>query len=54
MRFRACALVVGLSGLALLRTAPAADGPVDEGLLEFLGSVDSEDTDWHDYLAIHR
>ena len=25
--------------------------PVDDGLLEFLGSVDSEDKDWHDYLA---
>jgi hypothetical protein len=23
----------------------------DDGLLEFLGSVDSEDRDWHDYLA---
>jgi hypothetical protein len=43
--------VVGLSGLALLRMTHAADGPVDEGLLEFLGSVDSEDKDWHDYLA---
>lgn len=28
----------------------AADAP-DDGLLEFLGSVDSEDKDWHDYLA---
>ena len=51
MRFRACALVVGLSGLALLRPVAAADAPVDEGLLEFLGSVDSEDSDWHDYLS---
>jgi hypothetical protein len=30
---------------------PAADGPIDDGLLEFLGSVDSEDRNWHDYLA---
>jgi len=28
----------------------AAEAP-DEGLLEFLGSVDTEDKDWHDYLA---
>jgi hypothetical protein len=43
--------VVGLSGLGLLCSAHAADGPVDDGLLEFLGSVDSEDKGWHDYLA---
>lgn len=30
--------------------APPAESP-DDGLLEFLGSVDSEDKDWHDYLA---
>lgn len=24
---------------------------LDEGLLEFLGSVDTEDQGWHDYLA---
>ena len=29
----------------------AAAEPPDDGLLEFLGSVDSEDKDWHDYLA---
>ncbi len=51
MRFRACLLVVGVSALGVLRTAHAADNPVDDGLLEFLGSVDSEDKDWHDYLA---
>jgi hypothetical protein len=44
-------LIVGCSSLGLLRSLPAADGPVDDGLLEFLGSVDSEDKDWHDYLA---
>jgi hypothetical protein len=51
VRFRASALVIGLSALGVLRTAHAADAPVDDGLLEFLGSVDSEDKDWHDYLA---
>jgi hypothetical protein len=40
-----------LSALGVLRTAHAADAPLDDGLLEFLGSVDSEDKDWHDYLA---
>ncbi len=33
-----------------LSAARASDTP-DDGLLEFLGSVDSEDKDWHDYLA---
>jgi len=31
-------------------TARAAEAP-DDGLLEFLGSVDTEDKDWHDYLV---
>jgi hypothetical protein len=34
-----------------LQPAQASDAPVDASLLEFLGSVDSEDADWHDYLA---
>ena len=51
MRARDCALALGLSGLATLSPLCAADKPVDDGLLEFLGSVDSEDTNWHDYLA---
>ena len=51
VRFRAYALLVGCSSLGLLRPVPAADGPIDDGLLEFLGSVDSEDRNWHDYLA---
>ncbi len=51
MRFRACALVIGVSSLGLLRSVQAADPGVDDGLLEFLGSVDSEDKNWHDYLA---
>ncbi|MFI4868767.1 MAG: hypothetical protein ACHQDD_05375 [Steroidobacterales bacterium] len=51
MRIRAGAVVLGLTALAMLRIGQAADDPVDDGLLEFLGSVDSEDKDWHDYLA---
>jgi hypothetical protein len=43
-------LGVLLSAAAVLATARAAELP-DDGLLEFLGSVDSEDKDWHDYLA---
>jgi hypothetical protein len=44
-------LVLLLSGVGSEITAVrAADAP-DDGLLEFLGSVDSEDKDWHDYLA---
>jgi len=33
-----------------LAAAPAPP-PVDDDLLEFLGSVDSEEPGWHDYLA---
>jgi hypothetical protein len=51
VRLRACALVVGLSGLIMLRPVHAAEMPVDDGLLEFLGSVDSDDQNWRDYLA---
>jgi hypothetical protein len=50
VRFREGALAVGISCLALLAAAHAADKP-DPALLEFLGSVDTEDKDWHDYLA---
>lgn len=32
-------------------SAPRATESPDDGFLEFLGSVDSEDKDWHDYLA---
>jgi len=38
------------SGGYFLSAARAGEAP-DDGLLEFLGSVDSEDKDWHDYLA---
>jgi hypothetical protein len=51
VKFRACALIAGCCSLGLLRAVAAADPPVDDGLLEFLGSVDSDDKDWRDYLA---
>jgi hypothetical protein len=51
VRLRACALIVGCASLGLLRSVCAADAPVDDGLLEFLGSVDSEDKAWQEYLA---
>ena len=35
----------------MLRSVHAADAPVDDGLLEFLGSVDSDDKNWREYLA---
>jgi hypothetical protein len=50
VRVRAGALFVGLGWLALTVAAMAADKP-DPALLEFLGSVDTDDKDWHDYLA---
>ena len=34
-----------------LAATPAPPAPVDADLLEFLGSVDSEEPGWHDYLA---
>lgn len=39
-----------LIGIAVSSGARANESP-DDGFLEFLGSVDSEDKDWHDYLA---
>ncbi|HEY3809460.1 MAG TPA: hypothetical protein VGL50_05930 [Steroidobacteraceae bacterium] len=51
MRRGAWLLALLLSGTGSGFTAVhAADAP-DDGLLEFLGSVDSDDKDWHDYLA---
>jgi len=44
-------MAAGLAFLVVLRSTQAADQPVDPALLEFLGSVDTEDKDWHDYLA---
>jgi hypothetical protein len=39
-----------LIGIAVSTVTRAAEAPDDE-FLEFLGSVDSEDKDWRDYLA---
>jgi len=50
VRIRAGSLAF-LGGLAMLSRLHAGNAPVDEGLLEFLGSVDSEDKGWHEYLA---
>lgn len=46
--------VVGLVCGGVLFGAPlhAAEEPVDPALLEFLGSVDSSEAGWHDYLAV--
>jgi hypothetical protein len=41
------ALLIGMT----VSSATRATEPPDDGFLEFLGSVDSEDKDWHDYLA---
>jgi hypothetical protein len=49
VKLRAGALVMGC--LACLPAAHSAEEPVDPVLLEFLGSVDSEDKHWHEYLA---
>ena len=45
--------LVGLICGGTLFVAPlqAADEPVDPDFLEFLGSVDSSEAGWHDYLA---
>jgi hypothetical protein len=53
---RTVVLVVCLSGVlpvvrCALQPAQAATPPVDASLLEFLGSVDSDDQEWHEYLA---
>jgi hypothetical protein len=49
VKLRACLFVIG--SLALAPAAEAGDQPVDPALLEFLGSVDTEDKNWHEYLA---
>jgi len=46
---QAGATLLGIA--AVLAAARAAPPKVDGDLLEFLGSVDSEDKNWHDYLA---
>jgi hypothetical protein len=43
------ATVLGIA--AVLATAKSTEPKVDGDLLEFLGSVDTEDKDWHEYLA---
>ena len=45
--------VLGLMCGGALSATPlhAADEPVDPDFLEFLGSVDSSEAGWHDYLA---
>jgi hypothetical protein len=50
VRGRAYVLAALLSGCRIVSVLHAADMP-DPGLLEFLGSVDSEDKAWNDYLA---
>ncbi len=40
-----------LCGVLFAASLRAADEPVDPDFLEFLGSVDSNDVGWHDYLA---
>ena len=45
-------LAATLLGIAaVFAAARSAEPKVDGDLLEFLGSVDTEDKDWHDYLA---
>lgn len=51
MRFRVHGFVFGFGCLLVLQAARADDKPVDPSLLEFLGSVDTEDKAWHEYLA---
>jgi len=50
VRERGYVLAALLSGSRVLSELHAAEMP-DDGLLEFLGSVDTEDQAWHDYLA---
>jgi hypothetical protein len=40
-----------LCGVLFAVTLHASDESVDPDFLEFLGSVDSNDIGWHDYLA---
>jgi hypothetical protein len=51
VKLRDYAVIVSLGGLSMLPSVHAADSAVDDGLLEFLGSVDTEDKNWHQYLA---
>ncbi len=40
-----------LCGVFFAASLPAAEEPVDPDFLEFLGTVDSNEAGWHDYLA---
>ena len=40
-----------LCGVLFAASLPAAEEAVDPDFLEFLGTVDSNDIAWHDYLA---
>ena len=46
---------VGLmcGGVCLAPLGRAGDKPADADLLEYLGSLDSTEAGWHDYLADH-
>jgi hypothetical protein len=44
-----CALA-GLAASSAQSAEKAAEKAIDADLLEFLGSLDSEETGWHDYL----
>ncbi|MEP7314955.1 MAG: hypothetical protein ABI859_20410 [Pseudomonadota bacterium] len=46
---RSAVLLCALAGLAA-GPAPTAEKVVDADLLEFLGSLDSDEAGWHDYL----
>lgn len=46
---RKALLICALAGLAT-SPAQAAEKAVDADLLEFLGSLDSDEAGWHDYL----
>jgi hypothetical protein len=49
LTMRRTLLMCALAGV-LANAAPAAEKSVDGDFLEFLGSLDSEDDGWHDYL----
>jgi hypothetical protein len=50
-RWYALSLLCG--GACITPALRAADAPADADLLEYLGSVDSTEAGWHDYLADH-
>jgi hypothetical protein len=47
---RVSALGLLCGGALLAAPSPGAEPPIDADLLEFLGSVDSPEPGWHDYL----